>query len=97
MDDQDDSSDTEFNGLLKGSKKLIRTSYKVSRPTRNFLAVSISLNILVVILSFVFWLGNKHNIRKSYEHGFTSDLGKEEDIRLKEDLRLIRRERICTI
>ena len=89
MHDQDDLSDTESNGLLKGLKKPLRNSYRASRFTRILLAVSISLNISTVILGLVFWFSSKPTTQQTYEHGFVSDLGKEENIRPKEGPMLI--------
>jgi len=75
MHGDDDLSDTESNGLLRGSKEPVQRRSRTSISRRILFPASISLNILMVVSSLVFWVWNKHTTQHSYEHGLVSDLG----------------------
>jgi hypothetical protein len=77
MHDQEEMCEIESDGLLGESRNSLRKGYRTTRVTNFLVAISISLNILMLVLGLIHWVYNKHTIQRSYEHGFTSDLGEE--------------------
>ncbi len=77
MHDQEEMSEIESDGLLGESKNSLRKDYRTTRVTHFLVAISISLNVSILVLALIHLVCNKHTIERSYEHGFTSDLGEE--------------------
>lgn len=74
--DLEETSEHESDGLLGLSKTYSHKKYGKLRITQCLIMISLSLNIFVIGLGLIHWF-NRQTVRRSYELGFDSDLGKK--------------------
>jgi hypothetical protein len=68
-----DVADSEIHGLITQSLKL-RKDYRQWTLPMCLLGVSISLNVILVVSGFIYWVCFWQLTRHSYENGFASDI-----------------------